>query len=156
MPINPSDPQAHTPEEIAAKYGDLVKKELYEIGYAYIGERKFNCDENRQHSQKRFKINDRKDSYGVDLWYGTSQWVDCDEASDNDEAENPTYEINNKSIYLSIFIFQLNENLEIIFNIVDRLDILYLKSGFSHQELTSIDDLLTKLNKVRSDLQKHS
>jgi len=155
MPINPFDPQADTREEIAAKYGDLVKKELYEIGYAYIGARKFNCDEERELSQKRFKIRDKQCAYHLSLWNGTSKQVDCRELSDHEEEDNPTHEIIGKSASVGVVIAQLNEQIEIIYTVGDFIDILHLSNGFSQKILTSIDDLLKELINIRSVLQKH-
>lgn len=151
MAINPFDPKESSPEEISKQFGGAIKAELYEIGYTFIGKREYNCDEDRAVEKKRFKIMDRKRSLYLDLWHGTSKWVDCDELSDNDEEENPTVEII-KSTYISIVVTQLADDLEITLHVVDSSNILEIEGGFSNKDLKKFDDLMTELHDIKQTI----
>ena len=155
MAINPFDPRASSPDQIAKQFGDMIKKELYEIGYSYVGMRRLNCSEDRIANKKRARVVDEKSSYVLNLWYGTSKWVDCFETADTDPEENPTPEIFVKGIYLSIFIAQLQDQLDIVFQVNDHLDILNLKDGFTHQELDSMNTLLSELRKIKMSISQN-
>lgn len=149
MAINPFDPKASSPEKIAEQFGSIIKAELYEVGYAYIGVRKSNCAENRESMQKRFLIYDWKNSYEIRLWYGSSVNINCNEFSEHHAQGIQLSEIDFKDTHFGISIAQLNKNLEITFNVVDNLGILNLTNRLYYRNLNNLGDLLTELQMLR-------
>jgi hypothetical protein len=146
-------------EEIAETFFNW----LMELGYTWVGERRYICSENPNETIRRFKMYKNTEKFihiTVRLWFGTGRGIICEDYKYETEDYHDAVDYNTDGKYISIGLNNLNEvlgdydNLKYSIFVYDKQELLSLpqyKSFIEHY--SNLTDLEQGLDKIKNLLK---
>lgn len=146
-------------QEMINEYATIIEKLLTQIGYIFVGENRNVCAELSTKNMKRFKLFREHFSFGINLWYGTSKYITCEDLTFPKDDELYLYDDDSygKAVYFSVSLnVALNPERKFFkLYIRDNMNILPSIYQKYEQKHSNFDEVVSVLTAITDALQEH-